>query len=115
MRVGFARKTNGPKNLMAEAELFFDADTKLHGMKLVGFTIWAGQHGTFCTFPARSTGTQSERRYFDYLRSADPMGSEEGKEHFYRVKNWIVEEYKRWVSEHPEEASQVEAADEEFS
>ena len=39
--------------------------------------------------PSRAFGTGTERKYFDYLRSADGTGAE-----VKRVKEWILGEYR---------------------
>jgi hypothetical protein len=125
MRVNFVKPHNGPKNLLAEAEVFFDAMTvgkggeaqpsPFSGMKLVGFSIWKGDRGVFVTFPNRAFGAGSERRYFDFLRSAD-SGTEEARSILYKFKRWIADEYKEWASEADEEPEYERTApnDEEF-
>jgi hypothetical protein len=90
MRVQFVSKDNAPERLVCEAELVFDQEGPLTGMKLVGFCLWRDAEGeVFVTFPARAFGAGSERRYFDYLRSLDGTGGE-----VRRVKAWILEEYR---------------------
>ena len=57
-----------PEGLLANAELHFH-DGPLAGLKLVGFTIWAGRHGRrTITFPARHYNTNRTRRSFTLLR-----------------------------------------------
>jgi hypothetical protein len=91
MRVLFTRRENGPERLVSEAELVFDERSPLKGLKLVGFSVWEGADGEpYVTFPSRAFGAGAERRYFDYLRSAN--GSADPVK---RVKAWIVEEYRR--------------------
>ena len=77
--------------LQGEAEVVFEeAESPFAGMKLVGFSIWRSVEGEmFVTFPSRSSGIGSERRYFDYLRSVEG-GAAEGK----RVKAWILEQFR---------------------
>jgi hypothetical protein len=90
MRVQFVEKQNGPERLICEGELVFDEEGPLAGMKLVGFSVWRGQEGdVFVTFPSRSFGNGGERRFFDFLRPAEP-GSGEGR----RVKEWILDEWR---------------------
>jgi hypothetical protein len=43
----------------------------------------------YVTFPSRSFGTASERKYYDYLRAVE-AGTTESK----RVKEWILEEFR---------------------
>jgi hypothetical protein len=95
MRVQFVEKQNGPERLVCEAELVFDESAgPLAGMKLVGFSLWRSPDGDiYVTFPSRAFGAGNERRFFDYLRSAEGAASDVRK-----VKAWILEEY-RSVSE----------------
>jgi hypothetical protein len=91
MRVEFLTRESGPEKLVCDAEVVFDDEAgPLSGMKLVGFALWKGAEGeVYVTFPSRAFGTGGERRFFDYLRSAegDPATSR-------RVKEWILEEYR---------------------
>jgi hypothetical protein len=91
MRVEFVRKENGPERLVCEAEVVFDESMgPLAGMKLVGFSVWRGTEGdVFVTFPSRSFGAGPERRFYDYLRSADGTPTE-----VKRVKAWILDEFR---------------------
>ena len=90
MRVQFVERENGPERLVCEAELVFDETGPLQGMKLVGFSLWRGPDGeVYVTFPSRAFGGGSDRKYFDYLRSAEGAPADAK-----RVKTWIVEEYK---------------------
>ena len=91
MRVQFVPRENGPEKLVCEAEVVFGPECgALTGTKLVGFSLWRGPEGeVYVTFPARAFGLGHERKYFDYLRSADPNVSETRK-----VKEWILEEFR---------------------
>ena len=90
MRVHFVEKENGPERLVCEAEIVFEEEGPLAGMKLVGFSLWRSPDGdVFVTFPSRAFGAGSERRYFDYLRSTEGTGAEAK-----RVKGWILEAYR---------------------
>ena len=40
MRVQFVQKENQPEKLVCEAEVLFEQDGPLTGMKLVGFSLW---------------------------------------------------------------------------
>lgn len=73
MRIEFTTRDHGPKNLLAEAEIFFDSeDGILRGTKLTGFTLWRTDKGEpQLTMPARSWGDGGERKFFDLLRSGD--------------------------------------------
>jgi hypothetical protein len=89
MRVQFVDKVNGPERLVCDAEILFDEDP-LSGMKLVGFSLWRSTDGdVYVTFPSRAFGTGTERKYFDYLRSAEGLSAE-----VKRVKDWILGEYR---------------------
>jgi hypothetical protein len=89
MRVEFVEKVNGPERLVCDAEVLFDEDPLL-GMKLVGFSLWRSTDGdVYVTFPSRAFGAGTERKYFDYLRSAEGLSAE-----VKRVKDWILGEYR---------------------
>ena len=89
MRVQFVEKVNGPERLVCDAEVLFDEDP-LSGMKLVGFSLWRSTDGdVYVTFPSRAFGAGTERKYFDYLRSAEGLSAE-----VKRVKDWILGEYR---------------------
>jgi len=89
MRVQFVHRDNGPERLECEAEIVFDEEGPLAGMKLVGFSLWKGPDGEFyVTFPSRAFGAGTDRRYFDYLRPAEGSPAESK-----RVKAWILEEF----------------------
>ena len=89
MRVQFVDKVNGPERLVCDAEVLFDEDP-LSGMKLVGFSLWRSTDGdVYVTFPSRAFGAGTERKYFDYLRSAEGLSAE-----VKRVKDWILGEYR---------------------
>jgi hypothetical protein len=92
MRVQFTEQKNGPERLVCEAEVIFGAECgPLAGMKLVGFALWKSPEGeVYITFPSRAFGVGGERRFFDYLRSAEGVAAD-GK----RVKAWILEEYRQ--------------------
>jgi len=90
MRVQFVEKQNGPERLVCDAEIVFEDEAPLVGMKLVGFSLWRSADGeVYLTFPSRAFGAGTERKYFDYLRSADGTGGE-----VKRVKEWILGEYR---------------------
>jgi hypothetical protein len=89
MRVQFVEKVNGPERLVCDAEVVFEEDP-LSGMKLVGFSLWRSTDGeVYVTFPSRAFGAGTERKYFDYLRSAEGLSGE-----VKRVKDWILGEYR---------------------
>jgi hypothetical protein len=90
MRVEFEVRDKGPERLVCNAEIHFEADCgPLSGMKLVGFSLWRSpEEEIYVTFPSRASGTGSERRYFEYLRSV------EGPIEARRLKDWILEEYR---------------------
>jgi hypothetical protein len=56
----------------------------------VGFSLWRSPEGeVYVTFPSRAFGAGNERRYFDYLRSAEGTAGE-----VKRVKAWILDEFR---------------------
>jgi hypothetical protein len=90
MRVQFVQKENQPEKLVCEAEVLFDGEGPLTGMKLVGFSLWRSPEGeVYVTFPSRAIGNGNERRYYDYLRSAEGTPTEAKK-----VKAWILDEFR---------------------
>jgi hypothetical protein len=90
MRVQFVQRESGPERLVCEAELIFDDEGPLAGMKLVGFSLWRGADGeVHVTFPARAFGAGNDRKFFDYLRAVDGTLVDAR-----RVKAWILEEYR---------------------
>ena len=91
MRVEFLSRDNGPERLVCDGEIIFTSeDGPLAGMKLVGFALWKGAEGEVnVTFPSRAFGTGGERRFYDYLRSAEGVAGDAK-----RVKEWILEEFR---------------------
>ena len=110
MRIEFIRPQNRgdsppPKNALAEAEVYFDSMTysdgcahpsPFAGLKLVAFTVWAGDRGIYVTFPGRAFGAGTDRQFFDYLRAGDAPKSKEALDRLYRFKRWMIEAYKEW-------------------
>jgi hypothetical protein len=91
MRVQFVDRNNGPERLVCEAEVLFDDEGPLLGMKLVGFSLWRSPEGeVYVTFPSRAFGVGGERRFFDYLRSTEGQAADAK-----RVKAWILDEYRQ--------------------
>jgi hypothetical protein len=76
MRIEFNNRENGPKNLVAEAEIVFEAeDGLLAGLKLVGFSLWRNETGEpGVTLPSRAFGDPGGRKFFDLLRAGDGGG-----------------------------------------
>jgi hypothetical protein len=90
MRVQFVSKDHGPERLVCDAELVFDEDGPLAGMKLVGFALWQGAEGEVTvTFPSRAFGSGGERKFYDYLRSLEGNIAD-----IRRVKDWILEQFR---------------------
>jgi hypothetical protein len=91
MRVQFVDRENGPERLVCEAEVHFDEEGPLLGMKLVGFSLWRSPEGeVYVTFPSRAFGVGGERRFFDYLRSIEGSAADAK-----RVKAWILDEFRQ--------------------
>jgi hypothetical protein len=91
MRVNFVVRESAPERLVTEAEILFETESgPLAGMKLVGFSLWRSPEGElYVTFPSRPSGTGTERRFFDYLRSAGANALDTK-----RVKAWILDEFR---------------------
>jgi hypothetical protein len=93
LRVQFVPREHGPQRLLSEAEVHFE-DGPLAGTRLLGFSLWRNPLGEiYVTFPSRTTGAAGERRYFDFLRSADGRS-----EAVRRVKAWILDEYRKHMA-----------------
>jgi hypothetical protein len=93
------REGSHPERLVSEAELVFPATAGLlAGMKLVGFCLWRSPEGEiYVTFPSRAFGAgNDQRRYFDYLRPAEP-GNGSAK----ALKDAIVAAYKAQAASGP--------------
>lgn len=79
LQIHFIERRDGPEHLLCEAEIVFDDSGPLHGLKLVGFSLWRGTNtDVYVTFPSRAFGAGTERRFFDYLRPTpvhDPQGA----------------------------------------
>jgi hypothetical protein len=96
MKIEFQDRPNGPKNLLCEAELVFGPeDGPLHGLKLVGLSVWRldaekAKDGReyAVTLPARVWGEGADRRFYDFLRPAD--GEFENVRKF---KTWVSNAY----------------------
>jgi len=91
MRVQFVEKESRPERLVCEAELIFGEEAgPLMGMKLVGFSLWRSPEGeVFVPVPSRAIGVGNDRRFFDYLRSAEGVAADAK-----RVKEWILAEFR---------------------
>ena len=91
MRVVFVERESAPERLVCEAEVVFEAESgPLAGMKLVGFSLWRSPEGeVYVTFPSRAFGTGTERRFFDFLRSAEGTAVDSK-----RVKAWILDQFR---------------------
>lgn len=96
MRVDFVRPDGGkPERLVCNAEIIFEAEAGLVGLRLVGFTLWRGTDGTlYVTFPSRGFGAADNRKYYDYLR---PTEGNANRRVVDDLKAWIVEEWTRRV------------------
>lgn len=70
MRIVIIPTENGPAGKLADAELHFDQEALLAGLKLVGFAVWQSNWGTGLnvTVPSRDYQVNGERRRFDLLR-----------------------------------------------
>jgi hypothetical protein len=95
MRVQFVQRDSAPERLVCEAEVIFGVEAgALAGMKLVGFSLWRSPEGeVYVTFPSRAFGSGGDRRFFDFLRSAEGTAADAK-----RVKTWILSEYAAGVA-----------------
>lgn len=91
MRIEFIDKESGPKNLIAEAEVFFEAeDGLLAGLKLTGFSLWRTEKGEpSVTVPSRSWGEPKDRKFWDFLRVGDG-----GTEALRRLKTALCDQHR---------------------
>ena len=79
---------DNPPGKLADAELHF-AGGELDGLKLIGFSIWAGRHGNgrSVTFPARQYVSGGEYRMFRLLRPIADASAQD------RIRNLVLEAY----------------------
>jgi heme-degrading monooxygenase HmoA len=99
------------ENTLAEAEIHFDADGPLAGMKLVGVAVRQGEREPYVTFPARAYDVGAQRGYLDYLCTVDHKTTVEGRRTFFRVRTWIMDSYRAWEQTRPEkEAHELDKA-----
>jgi hypothetical protein len=81
-----------PPGKLAEAELHFNGDSVLSGLKLIGFAIWERRTGggRNVTFPARQYAVNGERRSFALLRPIMDTTAQE------RVRGLILDAYSEY-------------------
>jgi len=93
MRIEFSQttKSRGP---VAEATIFFDADGPFHGLALVGISIWSGERGNFVTLPSRAYEEKGRKKFYNFLRAADP----EDRKAEFRFKDWVLDSYRGWLN-----------------
>lgn len=79
---------------LADAELHFNGG-ELHGLKLIGFSVWARRGGQRRTvsFPGRQYRVGEERRTFALLR---PIGSPDAQD---RVREMVLDAYARFAGD----------------
>ena len=84
-----ANDRGNPPGKLADAELHFDGESPLAGLKLIGFAIWErqGGRGRNVTFPARQYSVNGERRSFALLRPVDDSTAQNA------VRDRILEAY----------------------
>ena len=83
-----------PPGKLADAEIHF-TDGPLHGLKLIGFSIWErrGGSGRNVTFPARQYSVNGERRSFALLRPISDATAQE------RIRETILSAYAEYEVE----------------
>lgn len=99
-KIIFTNAGAGPAGKLADAELHFDNDTPLAGLKLIGFSVWSRRGETTAanvTFPARSYSVNGERRSFALLRptgtaAGDANGTGQIRDAILRAYNGAVQE-----------------------
>ena len=67
MRVQFVQKENQPEKLVCEAEVLFEDNGPLTGMKLVGFSLWRAPDGEVQWFFTRVFGSARPRLKLERL------------------------------------------------
>ena len=93
MRIAFRVRTGAQTRVMAEADIYFNADTPLHKLRLTGITVWRGENELFVTLPAKPNGPGAKTKFFDYIRATDAPGSPEARDALNAFKGWVLEEY----------------------
>ena len=90
-----ANDRGNPPGKLADAELHFDGDSPLAGLKLIGFAIWERKTGTGrnVTFPARQYSVNGERRSFALLRPAADATAQNA------IRDRILEAYAEYETE----------------
>jgi hypothetical protein len=66
-----------PQAKLADAEVVFEEEGVLCGLKLVGFAVWEGREGRHVTFPARPFFANGERRSYTLLRPVSETAAQE--------------------------------------
>lgn len=82
-----------PPGKLADAELHFDEDGPLAGLKLIGFSIWERRTGNSrnVTFPARQYSVNGERRSFALLRPITDSSAQD------RIRDLILAAYAEYL------------------
>lgn len=75
-----------PVGKVADAELHFST-RPLHGLKLIGFSIWETRGKRTVTFPSRQYAVNGERRTFALLRPVVDVTAQE------ELRTLILEAY----------------------
>lgn len=79
-----------PSGKLADAEVHFDAEGALGGLRLLGFSVWERRNGPGrnVTFPARTYSVNGERRNFALLR---PIGSDNSTQN--AIREMVLQAY----------------------
>lgn len=97
MKVKFSGYDKGgnPPGKLADAELHFDGDGLLDGLKLIGFGIWERKNGNGrnVTFPARQYSVNGERRSFALLRPVVDVAAQD------RIREFILQAYEEYEAQ----------------
>jgi len=86
-----------PAAKLAEAEIHFDTEPMLEGLKLVGFTVWQSTlgDGEYVTGPSRDyIDREGAKKYFQFLRSVEYLKGQEKENPAIRaLKDRVLQAY----------------------
>ena len=99
MRIAFRPKPGiGAKGgkAVAEADIYFNADTPMSGLRLTGITVWVDPEDgrKWITMPAKPNSPSAKTRFWDFIRAADATGPE-GRAALDAFRKWVLEEYEK--------------------
>ena len=85
-----------PSGKLADAEVHFDGEGPLGGLRLLGFAVWDRRNGPGrnVTFPARTYSVNGERRNFALLR---PIGTDTASQN--AIRDMVLQAYADFESQ----------------